>query len=56
MSNCNHKQMYATKAAADEYALFYNSDLLRSETDKLTRTIVTNIEHGMSDIKNPGLN
>ena len=35
MSNCNHKQMYATKAAADEYALFYNSDLLRSETDKL---------------------
>ena len=35
MANCNRKNLYATQNMADEYVNFYNSDLLRHESDKL---------------------
>ena len=35
MADCGNKKLYATKAIADDYVMFYNNDLLRDENDKL---------------------
>ena len=35
MADCSNKKLYATKAIADDYVMFYNNDLLRDENDKL---------------------